>query len=178
MGAIKKIIIFSGCIVSIIIVTIQPFVLSAQEQNKVSPNGNHTGSSSDLKKIENIATKVTVKIYQNSPNNPPGGSGFVIKKLSYKGSDGKYKYFVVTNRHVIEALKENLQVITPDNQHHPATQQQIKFSKPTDLGLLYFYSNNVYPEAKLNTSYTFHEKERLLVFGLVRSMLFCPMVIL
>jgi predicted transposase YbfD/YdcC len=164
MVVLRKVMIFLGCLVLTIVLTKQPLYLSAQEKDKPIHN-NYLSLSSDLEKIKNTASKVAVKIYKNSPNQPPGGSGFIIRQIPHKGFEGKFQYFVLTNKHVIDSLKDDLRIITADNQSHPARPQQLKFSKDTDLGLLYFYSENIYLEAKLNTAYKFQEREKLAVFG-------------
>lgn len=84
----------------------------------------------NIKKIRQIATKITVKIL----NQESLGSGIILQQQDDK-------YLVITNQHVLRAGEEPYQIQTVDGKIHPATVIVTQASSRYDIALLEFTSN-------------------------------------
>jgi Trypsin-like peptidase domain len=119
------------------------------------------------------AEQITVRVFPAKSDDNYQASGTLIYKQS-QSSNGKqvYRYWVLTNEHVLKGLKKKsknsaseYQIKTFDGNSHKASIETKTDWKENDLGLLHFSTSTDYKVARIGDSKQLKEKEQIFVSG-------------
>jgi hypothetical protein len=77
------------------------------------------------------------------------GSGFIIKKIPDSSQTQQYKYYVLTNKHVIKGMQKEMSILTSDRDAHSVyiDKNNPIQSNQFDIGIVYFVSKKEYQVA-------------------------------
>jgi Trypsin-like peptidase domain len=86
------------------------------------------------------------------------GSGFIIKKIPDRSQPQQYKYYVLTNKHVIKDMQKELSILTSDRDSHSVNidKKNPIQSNQFDIGIVYFVSKKEYQVAKIDENFITH----------------------
>ena len=102
----------------------------------------------EIPQIEAITKEITVKVQ------PAGdmGSGVIISREEINTENARFRYFVLTAKHVIEdSYTEEVNIYTLDDKRHPIENSNIQvLSNNIDLALLSFTSNTLYQVSQIS----------------------------
>jgi Trypsin-like peptidase domain len=110
------------------------------------------------KQICETSVKYVVKIRGSSDSlvSSSQGSGVIIKKIPDRSQPQLYKYYVLTNKHVLKDMQTELSIVTSDRDSHPVRidKNNPVVSEQFDLGVVYFISKKEYQAAKIDKQFT------------------------
>jgi hypothetical protein len=111
------------------------------------------------KQVCETSIKYVVKIRGTSDSlvGQSQGSGFIVKKVLDKSQPRQYKYYVLTNKHVLQDMQSTLSILTSDRDSHSVYIEESKnpiHSDQFDLSVFYFTSRKEYPVANIDEKFT------------------------
>lgn len=118
------------------------------------------------KQLEDYAKSITVKVISPKLDNRLLGSGVLLEKGNKH--NGRYKYTVVTNAHVLKSASSPYEIETFDREvHSTAVVSLNRNSNGDDVAILVFCSSEPYEGAKINDSSHLKENDEVFVGGFV-----------
>jgi S1-C subfamily serine protease len=143
-----------------------------------APSRKTTGMSSAIQKrtsegiIKTKAEKIAVKVVFSEKSSSFSGSGIIIKKIVQTvklDNQQRYKYYVLTNKHVSKDLPQNnlsSKIITHEKKEYIGKSFEIlKSLLKYDLQLITFESNQEYEVASISNSVEISQWDRVYIFG-------------
>jgi len=140
---------------AVVVPLIQPVMLGGASTALVTAGTHQPAAAQNLEAVAKIAQAITVRI-----EGATQGSGVLVKR------DGN-RYTVLTAWHVVSGQRpgEELDIYTPDGQHHRVEQGSLKRLGQVDMAVLTFSSPTAYEVARVGDVKSVSSGDQVLVAG-------------